>query len=320
MDDCRQKKAWKEHIVRLPEKLSIRHLYLGDKKRFTSQTYLAFQSDVLAHKYQGERFDVVICSDNNALSFLLAHRKELFPETKRIVVVIDETVTGKLLRAEILVISREFPTVQWLMPNDLSLLQWQDQLKSLEPGDLVLLGLFLRESSGAYFEYDEVAARISTSSTVPVYVLWDFYLQYGVVGGYLASGTFQGEKAVELVQQILAGRRADDIPVVMDSPNHYLADYNVMARFGLSEEQFPKETIIHNQPPDFYKEHKVTIWIFMILFMVLALLTLFLSINVVRKKKAEHALLALTEELEDRVILRTNELSSANQEITEREQ
>lgn len=335
-----------------------------DTKRFSSQAYYDLQREVLGRKYKDEVFDVVVCSDNNALSFLLNHRQKLFPEVpvvftgvnyfkkeilqgqtnitgvneaadvkknidlmlsihpgaKRIIVAIDETVTGKLLRDEINGIRDDYPSVEWLIPSDLTMEQLEELLQTLTPDDVVLLGLFLRDSTGKYYEYDEVSTRISTSSTAPVYVLWDFYLEYGVVGGYLASGTYQGTIAAMIIKRIVAGSQADDIPVVMESPNRYLADYSAMSKFGIDVEQFPPETIIYNQSPDFYKEHKLAIWVFSFLFVVLSFLTLFLSINIARKKKAETALLALTEELEDRVQSRTEQLSLANQDISEREQ
>ncbi len=51
-----------------------------DTKRYKPEQIFTHLKELYQHKYQGLRFDVIICSDNNALSFLLQYGNELFPD------------------------------------------------------------------------------------------------------------------------------------------------------------------------------------------------------------------------------------------------
>jgi PAS domain S-box-containing protein len=50
-----------------------------DSKRHPPETIFPIFKQFLADKYAARRFDVILCSDDNALDFLLAFRDELFP-------------------------------------------------------------------------------------------------------------------------------------------------------------------------------------------------------------------------------------------------
>lgn len=244
----------------------------------------------------------------------------LHPATKRIVVINDGTITGKNLNSQIRAISRRYHDVNWYFPFIYTIDQLQMQMESLKAGDLVLLGSFSRDFNGGLIEYDEVAALVSSNSKVPTYTLWDFYLGKGVVGGYLASGTYQGEAGARLVQKILSGTSAKDLPVVMESPNQYFADFNALQRFHINSKDFPPGTIFINSPPDFYGEHKGFIWSAITIFSILSILSFFLTITIFRRRRAEAELKLLTVELEDRVRERTAALTSANESIAEWQQ
>jgi len=50
-----------------------------DTKRHVSKDYLQAYAELLKKKYQTERFDILISTDDNALDFMLRYRDELFP-------------------------------------------------------------------------------------------------------------------------------------------------------------------------------------------------------------------------------------------------
>ncbi|MFT5697736.1 MAG: PAS domain S-box-containing protein [Desulforhopalus sp.] len=240
----------------------------------------------------------------------------IHPKTKRIVVVNDDSVTATILEQTFKQRTQgHYPGIDWYYTNNYSTKDLQELLQSLTPDDLVLLGVFFRDSKGRQFEYYESAALISKSSPVPIYGLFDFYLNHGIVGGYLTNAALQGQMGAKLVLDILSGTSADELPVIMKSPNQYFADYSVMKRFGIPENKFPQETIVINPGPHFYKENRVAIWMTLVVIFTLTCLTILLSINIVKKKKAEAGLRQLTSELTLRVEERTQELFHANTEM-----
>lgn len=244
----------------------------------------------------------------------------LHPQTSRITVVNDHTVSGTILNQEIQQLSKQYPHISWSFPEFNSFEEMQSLLSSLQKGELVLLGVFDRDINNRPVEYDEAATIFATSSKVPIYGLWDYYLGYGIVGGYLASGTSQGATVAGLALRILAGTPVDMIPVVTESPNHYFADYRAAQRFGLQPTQFPVDTVFVNRPIDFYETYKREIRTALVLLIFLSLLSLFLFITVLKKRRIEKELRNLTLELESRVEQRTEALSAATEEITQRQQ
>jgi PAS domain S-box-containing protein len=244
----------------------------------------------------------------------------IHPKTKRIIVVTDESITATALKLSFQEETKgKYPQISWLYTENYSTQELVDLLHSLGSEDLVLLGVFFRDKNGRQFEYYESAELISTNSPVPVYSLFDFYLNHGVIGGYLTNGALQGQVAAKLVLDILDGIPADDLPVIMKSPNQYFADFSVLQKFGIRENKFPQETIFINPQPQFYKEHKIAIWATVAIVLSLSLLTLLLSINIVKKNKAQASLNRLTLELQERVDKRTDELYHANLEMHQRE-
>ena len=240
----------------------------------------------------------------------------IHPQTKRIVVVNDDSVTATILEKTFKERTEgKYPSIEWLYTENLSTAELRELLLFLTPKDLVLLGVFFRDRNGRQFKYDESADLISKSSPVPVYGLFDFYLNQGIVGGYLTNGALQGQMGAKLVLDILGGKTADELPVIMKSPNQYFADYSVMEKFGIQENKFPHETIIINYQPQFYEENKEAVWITVAIIICLSILVTLLSITIVKKKKAESGLRQLTSELQQRVKERTQELFLANTEM-----
>lgn len=339
------------------------HIEYLDTKRHSSLKYLDFKLEYLNAKYEQSQFEVILCADNSALSFLLDNRKRLFPKVpivfcginsftpellqgydnitgvnedvnirktielmlslhpkaERITVINDETDTGSFLKYEILKLSKEFDDIKWLVPHIFTMDQLTTQVSSLGNNDLILLGSFSRDFFGKHIEYDKVATMVSQNPKVPVYSLWDFNLGFGVVGGYMVNGSSQGKQAANIVKMISSGTPADEIPVIYESPNQYLADYMILKHFHIKEGQLPKETIIVNRPPDFYLDHIFEIWLTFLIVLTLTILSCSLTVAVIRKKRAESELLKLTADLEIRVAERTQELSQANDDIQDRE-
>lgn len=240
----------------------------------------------------------------------------IHPKAKRIVVIYDDSVTASILEKSFKERTEgKYPGIEWLYTENFSTAELQELLLFLTPKDLVLLGVFFRDKNGRQFEYDESATLVTQKSPVPVYGLFDFYLNHGIIGGYLTNGALQGQMGAKLVLDILNGKTADEIPVIMKSPNQYFADYSVMEKFGIKKDKFPQETIFINQQPHFYKENKVAIWSAVTVIICLSILSILLSINIVKKKKAEAKLRHLARDLTKRVEERTEELFLANAEM-----
>lgn len=241
---------------------------------------------------------------------------KLHPTTKQIMVIVDTTTTGAIVREKLLELTPQYTDrVRFQVLRDLTIQEIIDRVASAPPDSLALMTVFQKDAAGKLFEYAESTSLISNASRVPVYGLWDFNLDAGIVGGKLTSGQEQGRNAGAMALRILMGESWNSIPVLMQSPNRYMFDFRQMERFGISTATLPKDSIIINEPTSFYAVHKTLLIGIAFGFAGLSAIIVVLLINIRQRKHAETALQKAHDELELRVQERTVELDIANRNL-----
>ncbi|WP_243361032.1 ABC transporter substrate binding protein [Fundidesulfovibrio terrae] len=254
-----------------------------------------FDEDKLAGKrdfFTGvvEAYDV-----RNTLRTALA----LQPGTYRIVVINDRSATGlanKKVLAEVLPEFEKKVSVTYL--DDLDMDELLTRVRSLAQGDIILLLTFNRDRSGNPFDYDESIELVARQARVPIYGVWDFYLGKGIVGGLLTSGVDQGSVAARMALRILDGEKVRDIPVVKESTNRYMFDYEQLRRFGISTSLLPEDSLVINRPASFYEEHRGKVLAVSAAFMVMLGMLVALWVNIQGRKKTEASLRESEEKFE----------------------
>ena len=244
---------------------------------------------------------------------------KLHPKTRQIAFINDTTTTGRVVHNRIVEILPDYrQRVNFVLLDDVEMPQILATVKQLQRDSLVLFTFFSTDIKGRVWDFDESIMLIAKASPVPIYGTHDFNLGYGIVGGMLASGYYQGRVAGSLALRVLRGDDADKIPVVMHSPNRYMFDYRQMRRFNIKISDLPRDSIVINRPINIYNVHKTTIWGFtgLLVFMVLGVLLLLRNMTI--KKQAEQKLRQFNLELEERVRQRTRELEKS-QAVLERQ-
>ena len=223
----------------------------------------------------------------------------LHPGAYRIVVINDRSSTG-LANSRILseVLPEFEKKVSVVTLDDLDMDDLLARVRSLAPGDVVLLMTFNRDKAGRTFDYDESLAMIAAQSKAPIFGVWDFYLGKGIVGGLLVSGFDQGRVAAEMALRILSGEKAGDIPVVKESPNRYMFDHNQLRRFSIPSSLLPEGSRVVNRPASFYEEHQGKVLAVTTAFMVLLGMVAALWVNIQGRKVTEASLRESEEKFE----------------------
>jgi PAS domain S-box-containing protein len=216
----------------------------------------------------------------------------LHPGTRKIVVVVDSTPTGLGQIRDVAVIARQYNNLkfEYLEGKDISHAELFERLRSLPQDSIVLLAVWLRDKNDVYLSSDEGGPLISSNSTVPVYGIIDMYYGSGIVGGKLLNSRTHGRIAAETALRIIKGEKPVNIPVIFESTNPYMFDYKQLERWGVSLSDLPKDSIIFNKPFSFYEEYKRLIWSVIGIFVFLVSVVAFLTMNVVRRRKAEETL------------------------------
>jgi two-component system, cell cycle sensor histidine kinase and response regulator CckA len=214
----------------------------------------------------------------------------LHPDTRRIVVVNDSTPSGLQVKQRLkqLIAEGEFK-VEFRLWEDITMQTLERRVADLKPGDILFYTFFIRDKVGAFYEFDESITRIAAKCPIPIYGAWDFNLGYGIVGGMLTSGYFQGESAGRLSVRVLAGEPAEKIPVIMQSPNRYMFDYVQLQRFDIDTADLPAGSIIINQPENLYTKHRALFWGVLLSIILLHFIIFSLFLNILRRRRAEAA-------------------------------
>ncbi|MCC5909210.1 MAG: sensor histidine kinase [Clostridiaceae bacterium] len=248
---------------------------------------------------------------------------QLHPDTSEIVIINDRSLTGMNNKRQLEGVIPEFSdTVEFRWFQDYTMEELKVAVGELEEGSLILLMTYNTDAKGRFHSYDNLIENIYSSTSAPIYSVWDMLLGKGMVGGKLIGGRSQGEMAAALAERILNGESPKDIPIVMESPTHYMFDYNVLKEFDISTQYLPDESILINKPYQFYYENRelfLSIGIFILILMVI--IAILISINI-KKKQAEKRLKEekekvnkLNEVLEEKVVARTAELEFSNQQL-----
>ncbi len=207
-------------------------------------------------QYNGEIADNITGITENmdmsaTIDLAMMHNQSL----KRLYVINDFTPTGVSNQSIIEEIEESYPDLEFIYLRQYNFSDILDEVATLDDESAVLLLSFNRDKSNSIISYEESGKLISQASSRPVYVMWDFYLGTGVVGGKVTSGFSQGYEAAKIVEEILNGEKVSDIPIMIESPNELMLDYQVLKRFGLTKIVNPKNAIILNAEKTFIESN-----------------------------------------------------------------
>lgn len=184
--------------------------------------------------------------------------EKVHPDCERIILVSDNTTTGKRIQDEYWRIKEKGKTIkpELSLIYDVSAQELIDTLNNLNKTDIVLYTIFFQDKHGTFIEFDKAARMVCNNSPVPVYGLWNFSFGYGIVGGYLTTGYEQGFIAGKKAHEILLGKPADEIPVQYKPATKLKFDYRQIERFNISTKNLPINSEISFQPISFIKKYK----------------------------------------------------------------
>ncbi len=240
------------------------------------------------------RKDITGTSENTPYAETIRCALKLRPGTKNIVVVVDNTTTGKAHRSAVEKVRGSFPqniTFFYLSLSEMTLEELAGKLSTLSDDSVVLLLQHFVDRNGTAYTVQQSTPLLAQSSSVPVFVMTDIRVGLGAFGGVVVSGYHHGEAAAQMVVKILNGVDAGTIPVLLDSPNKYMFDYNVMQRFGIAESSLPPGSILINKPVSLLDQYKPQLYAVFASFFILSGILIFLLLEVGKRKRVEAALL-----------------------------
>jgi PAS domain S-box-containing protein len=233
--------------------------------------------------------------------------RALTPETKRILVINNQTESGqashKALEENLTAAEAKYAFEFY---EDWTNEELVERVRHL-PDDTVGFVLDATRDAKGRFNYNNhtFSAAMAKLSSRPIFVNsrppgrhnWSAEWWLGLGGGLVEAGV-HGKAVGELALRVLAGERADAIPVVRRSPVVMEVDYRHLERFGLSLSALPPGTRVLNAPVSFFQAHKNNLLWAAIVFVFLGSVIVAMSINILKRRLAEKALRQAQGEIE----------------------
>jgi diguanylate cyclase (GGDEF)-like protein/PAS domain S-box-containing protein len=212
----------------------------------------------------------------------------LNPDLKEIYLLFDNSESGLATKVPVEVAARQVkPDIAVYPLNDLDAGEITRKLSGLPADAAVLVTTYSSDPNGNTRDIDRYVKLFAASSKAPVYVLYDFLLGGGAVGGSVISGRRQGEEAARLGRRIIAGEPAAAIPIIDLQTGQTVVDYQELQKHRLPVGKVPPGGSFLNRPLSYYEEHKRAIWMLGTAFCLMAVYIVSLTINIRRRRRAE---------------------------------
>ena len=231
-------------------------------------------------------------SDMNIIVESLAHLETLGqalrqnPETRKVYVAIDDTLTGKSILRDFLEQATSLAgQVEIEILSPMTMGDLERFAAGRVKGEIIYLLVYFQDAAGEVFAAADIPKAVAAASPVPVYVAWDFQMGTGVVGGCVTSAFGHGRKVAQTLLDRLAGRNPPAAYSGLQDVNRHIYDYSALIRFGIKVSSLPEGALILNAPVSYYESHRTVILWALAIITVLGVIIALLSINVAKQRK-----------------------------------
>lgn len=213
------------------------------------------------------------------------YMKELNQHLEKVYVVNDDTRTGTTINQEIQKITNaeDFPLAIEFV-NDLPVNDLVELSRTLDNSEGILFLLYFVDGNNLQLNYKEAIRLMSKASKVPIFTVWDFYLEQGAIGGYLTSPKVHGNAVGTSVKDFFSGKSILNYRNDLDYNDQLILDYEIYQSFEDYFTSKPKDAIWINKPESYFQKNRRMIVSFLSIIVVLLIIIL-LSIEHIRNQK-----------------------------------
>jgi diguanylate cyclase (GGDEF)-like protein/PAS domain S-box-containing protein len=173
------------------------------------------------------------------------------PTVRNIVAVGDASETDRAIASELHKEMIRHPGVHVTYLSDNRIDDLVRDLKKRKERFLFLTTLgSVKDREGRTLPLSQTISAIVNAGHFVVFSMEDAYLYPGVLGGFVTSGTLQGQYAAQLLLRYLDGTPVSALAPIETSPNEYILDETELKKAGLSlpEDLKGKVSLIHAIP------------------------------------------------------------------------
>ena len=187
--------------------------------------------------------------------------KHLYPNTKNIAFVSDNSYGGVSLQAHVVAEMKKHPEFNLILLDGRTntIYTISDKLHELPPNTALLMGTWRVDMYDGYFMRNATYTMMEAAGDVPTFSISSVGIGYWAIGGVTPSYRPLGKDMAYQAVRLLQGADSDRIEVEV-IPNKVMMDSKIVKekRLDLSFIHQPIEMV--NENPSFYEQYKYHIW------------------------------------------------------------
>ena len=187
--------------------------------------------------------------------------KHLYPNTKNIAFVSDNSYGGVSLQAHVVAEMKKHPELNLILLDGRTntIYTISDILHELPPNTALLMGTWRVDMYDGYFMRNATYTMMEAAGDVPTFSISSVGIGYWAIGGVTPSYRPLGKDMAYQAVRLLQGADSDRIEVEV-IPNKVMMDSKIVKekRLDLSFIHQPIEMV--NENPSFYEQYKYHIW------------------------------------------------------------
>ena len=187
--------------------------------------------------------------------------KTLYPNAKRVVSILDNSVTGEAERKSFYKNAENYPDLDFseINTSELTTDQLITTLSTIDNNTILIYIVMTEDASGVQYTSSQSIKLVSKYASVPALRMVSGGIGQGLLGGNIVSMELSGKIAAQIATEIVNGKAPSDFDVIVDSPNIYCVDENVMRKFNLDLSLIPEGSEVVNHKLPYLERNKEAI-------------------------------------------------------------
>ncbi len=239
-----------------------------------------------SNPYMAGSMEHISVADNIALA------QKLNPSAKKVVGIVDDTLTGQGEQKQFIAASAQFPNLDCTMisSSDYTFEELGQKLEAYDNDTILIFLCMNQDKTGNYIELERQFLLIKQHTKIPVYRATVGGVGHGILGGKLVDYKIIGETAANMVMDIFKGTKVSDIPLMSDTPFYYMFDYDLIQKYELDENELPADTVLVNKEENPLEDFKEYIYGGLIIFTLLILFAFLVVMDNIKRRRIEKSL------------------------------
>lgn len=207
--------------------------------------------------------------------------KGLYPSTKNIALVTDNSYGGIALQALVKKDMKTFPDLNLILLDGRknNIYTIIEQIKKLPKETAILLGTWRVDVNDGYYVGNATYTMISSNPTLPAFTLTSTGLSHWAIGGYIPEYRPIGKDLAKQAIDIQAGKIQQKDLHAINIPNVYTFDAQKLKEFNIDKNILPTNSILINTEGNLFIKYRFEILLIvaciLLIFLLMILLFLF---------------------------------------------